>query len=578
VRPGSNGWCLLAVAVLGCSSPHEPATTSTVQEERAGAGGQIGLDLLITRDGEAVPCDAGALVATVRASRDGAAGPFTPLDGASVVVQCASGAADVAIVVDNSGSQAGKLEALRAGVSHLTASVLDAGGRASLTRVSTNAEVMAPLTDDAAALAAATDALYVNRGWTALWDGIRLGNETLGGVVEHDPTPAGDVRAFCEASRKLAIVAFTDGRDNNSGEEQASSYDLDDYPGDGFATTLTDLGKLRVDHISTPIYTIGLGDPDVIDDEGLEALAEGSGARHRRLDDLAEIEAAFADISEYFGSTHQVCADLPWSTCGDVTLEIAWTWTGDDGTVISGTKLSEVHVPCETQRGTGRQATIVVTMGNPGISRATASRLAANAVDWVSPVDAPSVLVVLDDGHHGESAGDAAYVRTLLAERGYDVTLVTERSGGLKPSDVADHDVVWFSNPGYPFDDARSVRTLLGFLADGGGVVAQGDDITTALGKGFDVATLTHLAYEHNGVTTCGQRTDNNAGATLAVTLGEGHPLLEGLEGATFGYGDDIDQSSPTGTGEVILGEARLSSGACTAVRPVVSAYAPSAP
>lgn len=567
------GVLALAVPGTGCTGTEETATAVTIQEERAGTGGQVGIDLLVTNGPRAVSCQDGSLHVSLSASQSGSAGPFTRIDNNNVVAQCATGAADVAIVVDNSGSEHSKLDELKAGSKLLIDSVLAAGGRASLVRVSTQSQVVQGLTDQPALLTKATDKLHIANGWTALWDGIRMGNETLGGNLEAAPGSFSDVRQFCTASRKLAIVAFTDGRDNNSSDELAASYNRAKYPGDGLATTVADLAKMRVDHILTPIYPVGIGEE--VDEPSLRALAGATGGRYRRLEDVTQVSEAFADISDYFGSTHQVCADLPWSVCGDVTLKMDWSWTGNDNARLSGTRISTVHVPCETQRGTGRSATIALTMSNPGIDRAVAGRLAANAVDWVAPKPSPSVLVVLDDGHHGESVGDAAYVRDLLVERGYNVKLVDERRNGLVPADVNGYDVVWFSNPGYPWDDVRSVDTLVGFLENGGGVVAQGDDITGSMGNSFSVARLTHLEFQDNGTSTCSLRTDNNAGASFRVELGSGHPLLEGIENTSFLYGDDIDLSAPTDTGEQILGSATLPEGRCNSWRPVISAFAP---
>ncbi|MGE0868476.1 MAG: VWA domain-containing protein [Kofleriaceae bacterium] len=564
---------LTFVALWGACTLDETNTNMTVQEERAGAGGKIGLDLLVTDGSNATACDSSSLEVAVSASQSGPLGPFMPIDSSNVVVQCSSGAADVAVVIDNSGSEAGKLDELKAGASYLMDAVVNAGGRASLVRVSTNSSIRQTLTNDRAALAAATDDLFINNGWTSLWDGVRMGNQTLGGDVLVTSTAAGDARQFCVSSSKLAIVAFTDGYDNNSADEQAATYDLNKYPGDGVATTLGDLVKLRVDHVTTPIYTIGMGHE--IDDAGLKELAEASGGRHRRLDDVGQIQDAFSDIADYLKSTHQVCADLPWSQCGDVTLQTDWTWTAPDGATYTGRKFSTVHVPCEAQRGPGRQATIVLTMSNPGVPQEVASRLASNAIDWVAPKSQPKVLVVLDNGHHDEFLDDASFVRDRLAELAYDVTLVDERSGGLLPEDVAGYDVVWFTNPGYPWDDVRTIDTLKAFIAAGGGLVTQGDDITYSMGNSFNVSELVHLDFKDNGTATCGQLTDNNAGQSFTVTFGSGHPLVEGLEGVSFEYGNDIDDNVPSGAGEVVLGSATFASGECSTTRPVLSAFDP---
>jgi hypothetical protein len=565
----SSSRALLAFTTLVAGCVGKDGTSVTVQEVRGGAGGQVGLDLLVTTGAESVPCDPAAMSVSISASQNG--GAFVPIDNSRVVVQCSSGAADVAVVVDNSGSEAGQLDELQAGASHLIDKVLAAGGRASLVRVSTNASVLQPLTTDAAALDAAVAGQFINNGWTALWDGVRVANETLGGDAPPTFERVGDARQFCATSRKLGIVAFTDGYDNNSADEQ--DYDKLMYPGDGIATTVGDLQKLSVDHVSTPIYTIGLGGR--IDASSLDSLANASGGKHRTLDSISQIEDAFADISSYFDSTHQVCADLPWSVCGDVVIRTEWTWTGPSGEIQTGVKETEVNIPCEAERSKGRQASIVLTLSNPGIPRSTVDLLAANAVDWVAPVSSPRVLVVLDDGHHDEFVGDAAYVRDVLAELDYNVTLIDEPKGGLKSKDVEGYDVVWFTNPGYPFDDVRTIDTLKKFLADGGGVVTQGDDITQSMGGSFNVSELVHLNFEHNGTSTCGVYTDDNAGEKLSVSLGNEHPLLDGIEDTTFLYGDDIDQSTPSNTGEVVLGNATFSANGCTATRPVVSAFAP---
>src|SRR5258707_1211637 len=83
-----------------------------------------------------------------------------------------------------------------AGASLLLDSVLAAGGRASLVRVSTNSSIQTPLTTDGAALHQALDSLHISHGWTSLWDGIRLGNQTLGGDDTGAVVDVGDVHQF----------------------------------------------------------------------------------------------------------------------------------------------------------------------------------------------------------------------------------------------------------------------------------------------------------------------------------------------------------------------------------------------
>jgi hypothetical protein len=130
-------------------------------------------------------------------------------------MQCANGpAGDLALVVDNSGSEHGYTEELQEGASLMADAVLAAGGRVSVTRVSTDAETLAALTSDADTVDGAIGDLEVANGWTALYDGIRMGNEAIGAermftdTVTSDP----DVQSFCDREQPLGIVAFTDGR------------------------------------------------------------------------------------------------------------------------------------------------------------------------------------------------------------------------------------------------------------------------------------------------------------------------------------------------------------------------------
>ena len=565
---------LVGVAVTMSACVGRGASTSvTTQESRGGAGDKVGVDLLVTDDvGAAIPCDQGTMQVSVSASMNGSAGPFRSIDSDRIVVQCATGAADVAIVVDNSGSEVGHLAAQQAGAGLLVDSVLAAGGRASVTRVSTNSSILQPLTDDGAALHSAIDSLQITNGWTSLWDGIRMSNQTLGGQIQTTSDP-GDVHEFCTDTRKLAIVAFTDGRDNNSADQQ--SYNHVAYPGDGIATTENDLEKLSVGHTSTPIYTIGLGDG--VDEMALTSLAQSTGGTYHALTDVEQVQSAYADISNYFGSAREVCTDLPWSVCGDVTVETDWTWTGTDGSTLTGTNQSTTYIPCTAERGPGREATIVMTMSDNQLDEETVGRLASNTVDWVTPVSNPKVLVVLDDGNHGEYVSDAQYVHDELVLRHYDATYMEEETGGITTDDIAGYDVVWFCNPGYPFDDARSVDTLMAALQAGKGVVAQGDDITQSMGESFPVTPLTHLNFVDNGITSkCGQLTDNDQGENLRVQLGSGHPLVDGIENTSFLYGNDIDFSTPADSTVQVLGWASPDGGGCPAdQRPAVTVVDP---
>lgn len=213
---------------------------------------------------------------------------------------------------------------------------------------------------------------------------------------------------------------------------------------------------------------------------------------------------------------------------------------------------------CE-ERKSSRIVTILLTMSNPRIGNDLIPlELATGSVDWVSPTENPSILVVRDDNNHGEYATDPVVVQEWLLDAGYSADFLDEPLAGLSSADLEGYDVVWFSNPGHPVDDQPTFVALSQFLEDGGGVVLQGDDMTQ--GEGFSMAPLTHLQFSSNGTRFCGENTDNNAGRNYQVRVEEnGHPVIDGyLEGKTFLYGDDIDTSTPLENGEVVLAWATL--------------------
>ncbi|MBP9086225.1 MAG: VWA domain-containing protein [Kofleriaceae bacterium] len=560
------------VSSNGCSASDETRVETTVQEIRTGRGGMVGLDVLVTdNNGDAIPCGVGTLSVQVEAARGG--GAFTTVDSRDVLTSCAGNGASVAMVVDNSGSQTGHLNQLRTATTAMVDGVLDAGGQAAFVRVSTNATRVTGLTENREALHNAIAAMHVNRGWTALFDGIRMANETLGGAIidATAATPASHVGAFCAASRKTGIIVFTDGRENNSADEHSPEYDRVTYPGDGFATTFDDIHKLRIDGVTTPIYTIGLGRD--IDEAGLTELANATGGRYLHTDSAPELPTLFDRVRQYLGASHQVCVDLPLDECGDVELRVNYDWT-DGVRVVKKQVLETVHLACP-QAPRGKVATMLLTVSNPGISRALADNLVRQAVDYVAPAAvAPRILVVRDDGHHNEAKEDPRYVEQLLRDRGYPVTFIEEPRGGLRPSDVAGYQLVWFSNPGYPIDDQRSFETLLAYSAAGGGVVLQGDDMTQAMGRSFSMTPLTRLTHVNNGTSACGVTTDNNRGGSYSVQFAAGpHPLLGPLANQHFNYGDDLDVALPANASAEVLGSATFARGTCRVTTPVLVAF-----
>jgi hypothetical protein len=539
----------------------------------------MGLDLLPTDlDGNAVPCDAGIMEVSVSVSSEGPDGHFTELQPQTWIADCDDGRrGDLSLVVDNSGSEAGYLEWLQDGAHAMAEAVVDRGGRVSVVRVSTNATVLAPVTDYMFDVDVAIDGMYVTNGWTALYDGIRMGNETLGGAVLEDEEvdTYDDLDSFCFANRALGVVAFTDGQDNNSSDENQPSYDGDQYPGDGIDTTWDDLFNLRVDELTTPIYTIGLGyEPSHVE---LANLATQTGGRHLSINREEQLPHVFDVIGSYFDATHQVCLELPEQECGDYVIKVEWTWTSDEGKSVTGESLETMHMPCDIAVA-GRVATILLTTKDPGIPEALAQALSVQTVEWVTPKLRPHVLVILDDNHHGEDQGDAEIVSWLLGDVDtLEVTYDQEPEDGLTVEDLDGYDVVWFSNPGYPMDDLQSFQTLEAFSADGGGVILQGDDMSWSWGHGFSMAPLTHLEHLNNGTTACGRRIDNNQGEQYRVTIADvEHDLIRGLQGEAFLYGNDIDHSAALGEGEIVLATAVPDGDpGCMAPVPVVVGYTP---
>lgn len=205
---------------------------------------------------------------------------------------------------------------------------------------------------------------------------------------------------------------------------------------------------------------------------------------------------------------------------------------------------------------------IVLQMTNPDVPRQKAKRLARNAMRWVTrdhPCPGLKVLVVRDDNNQGEFAEDVTAVRDWLREAGYDVTFREEPHDGLRWRHVKHYDAVWFSNPGFPIDDAKTIETLEAFVAQGGGLVMSGDDLSWGANNLVSTEGLVHLENHSNGTRTCGVLTDNNRGESYKVSLeNQPHPVLSGLEGHSFLYANDIDHSSPMGLGEEVLAWAEL--------------------
>lgn len=212
------------------------------------------------------------------------------------------GAADhleIVLVADNSGSEEGLLAPISEGVASFGHAVLAGGEEAqvALVRVSTEATVLLPLSDDEDAWESAVDGLFIANGWTALWDGVRRGNEVLADGAE--VAAAGGLEVCLEQARR-GVVVFTDGQDNNSSDEQESS-----YAGDGVDTTLADLFSLSVLGVGTPVYAVGVGHEVAEDQLGL--LADGSGGAWRGIDAYEELSTALVETVDGIYDEVPVC-------------------------------------------------------------------------------------------------------------------------------------------------------------------------------------------------------------------------------------------------------------------------------
>jgi Mg-chelatase subunit ChlD len=539
----------------------------------------LGFDVVLTEadGGPAIDCTEGTLTVDVEMAKSNGKG-YDKVSSEKVKVRCeGSVGPDIALVVDNSGSEAGTLEQVREASGRLMDLVEKAHGRVSLVRVSTEAKVLEPLTADTNQARAALDGLHVSNGWTALYDGIRVGNETLGNALlgeQEDAREPADSAAFCDLDPQRAILLFTDGHENNSSDQHANER----YPGDGVNTNLDDLTRLQTRGVSTPIYSVGLGDE--VDHDALNALAEQSGGKHHRTESAGAVQELFEHIASYTGPRFKVCTSLPTTGCGTRDVRLTYRWDGK-GRKITGTKEATLNVACPPPPPVGKSATVLLTLSNPGISRDEARELVQRTATWVSPVATPRVLLVLDNNHHDENSGDAAYVGKALQYAGIDYEYLKEPDHGLDVSALDGFDVVWFSNPGYPMDDQASFDTLRAAIGRGMGVVLQGDDMGWSWGHAFDMSPLTHLTFQDNGTDVCGHSSDDNVGeAEYSVQYVPSHPMIGSLGGKSFLYGDDIDLTTPKNEGEEVLAWGNVvgrrdGESLCDTRMPVVVAYDP---
>jgi len=122
---------------------------------------------------------------------------------------------------------------------------------------------------------------------------------------------------MCVDTAFPAIVAFTDGRENNSADEHETAYE-----GDGIDTTFEDLLELEIHTVPTPIYTVGVGDD--VDEAALRELATTSGGKYFKLRSYGGLEGALSSAASTLTGLIPICFTVPdcSHTEGQVTVEM----------------------------------------------------------------------------------------------------------------------------------------------------------------------------------------------------------------------------------------------------------------
>jgi tight adherence protein C len=230
--------------------------------------------------------------------REGNAVPPTSVTLASVVSPVA-----LALVVDTSGSMAGRPLADAKAAMRTMISALGASDRVGLLSFNAAVQVAQPLTTDKSAALAAIDTLAAG-GNTAIYDAVAAGADMLASV---DPT------------MRRAIVLLTDGVDNSSQRPPSSV-----------------VSRLTGDEL--PVFAIGLGND--IDRQTLDVLAGaavgGAVFIAPTSAQLAEIYAGLSQqlLTEYSVVYRSAQTDL---TAGSIVVFEVTVWHGADvlGRIVS---------------------------------------------------------------------------------------------------------------------------------------------------------------------------------------------------------------------------------------------------
>lgn len=238
----------------------------------------------------------------------------------------------VALVIDSSGSMNGGLVAAKEAAKTFVDSMSDTD-QACVIDFDDDATLEQALTSDKEALKAAIDGM-VDRGWTAMYDGVYLGLEQLASVTG-----------------VKALIVLTDGDDNNSFHTNTHVID--------YAKTL-----------GTPIYSIGLGSD--LDPTRLQELSDNTGGRYYESptpDDLQQLyqEIAVAIRNQYVISytTHNSAKDERSRTI-TVTATVNSISASDADTFRSPFVRLWVDIVGREQIRLGREQTYWIRYGNTG--------------------------------------------------------------------------------------------------------------------------------------------------------------------------------------------------------------------
>ncbi len=265
----------------------------------------------------------------------------------------------VSMVLDNSASAKTYLDKLKTASKDLVSRLEVESALGSVTRISTNASVQHPMSDDYESLKAAIDELWSKNGYSAMYDAMRMGFQTMD-LLASTYTDEGRLDNFCDNRQRKAMVLFSDGGENNSADEFAKTaefsegYDIIKYPGDKIDSSLDmiiEMGK----KYQVPIYTIGLGDNH--DVESMKKISSETGGFYISGENAEDIPKMFEKLTEYLKGATSLCFDVKKITCGNKQIKVQYQWaeaTERDGVFNSAQSFEEkifnVEIPCD--RGT----------------------------------------------------------------------------------------------------------------------------------------------------------------------------------------------------------------------------------